>query len=573
MTQNPASSGTKFAFSAVTTLFFMWGFITCMNDLLIPKFKTDFDLNQFQANTVQFAFFGAYFLVSLLYFLISASKGDPINKIGYQNGLVLGLVIAGIGCFMFYPAAQIYQFWLFLAALGVLGAGVTIIQIAANPYVTILGPERSGSSRLNLAQGFCSLGYVIAPFIGGILIFGSEVFEGTPVEPAVATETIGLVETLVTETEKTTLTGEDATKALEKTKAVLTDAKAKGLDMPMANELRELSMTLVEAQQEAGLATPLAEESQSKANEIIRGLQLAELDSLKAPYLGLGAAFLIIAAVFKMISLPSFTQEGKIEPGITAFKHKHFVWGWLAIFFYVGSEVTIGSILVNYLGDPSVANLPENEADKYLSFCWGGLMIGRLMGAISLGDMKESKKLPYMILAAVISTGIIYTCATFKQLLTVGEHINPMDILPFIGLIALSFIFFKLGKSSAGRMVGLFALVAAALTVFSMSTSGSYALWSILGIGLFNSIMWSNIFSLSIKGLGKDTSQGSSLLVMMIVGGALMPLAQGWLTDSYGIRASLGIVLLGYVYLVWYGFFAPKAMDTEEDITPVAAGH
>ena len=470
----------RFAFISVTALFFMWGFITCMNDLLIPKFKADFALSQTQANTVQFAFFGAYFLISLIYFLISAAKGDPINKIGYKNGLVLGLVIAGIGCFLFYPAAETHQFPLFLGALGVLGAGVTIIQIAANPYVTILGPEASGSSRLNLSQGFCSLGYVIAPFIGGIMLFGSDVFKG--------------------------------------------------------------------------------------ANKV-------GLESLKAPYVGLGIVFILIAVIFKMIALPNFTHEGKIAPGITAFKHKHFVWGWLAIFFYVGSEVTIGSILINYLGDKGVMGLTESESAKYLSFCWGGLMIGRLMGAISLGDIKESRKFPYMVLAAVVSTGIIYACATFKQLLTTGQHIHPMDIMPFIGLVALSFVFFYIGKSSASRMVGLFAFVAAALTIFSMSTHGEYALWSILGIGLFNSIMWSNIFSLSIHGLGKDTSQGSSLLVMMIVGGALMPLAQGWLTDSYGIRASLGIVLFGYLYLIFFGFFAPKAKGSEGDRIKVGAGH
>ena len=568
MTQESAPNSNKFAFATVTSLFFMWGFITCLNDLLIPKFKTDFDLNQFQANTVQFAFFGAYFLVSLIYFLISAAKGDPINRIGYKNGLVLGLIIAGVGCAMFYPAAQIYKFWLFLAALGVLGAGVTIIQIAANPYVTILGPEKSGSSRLNLAQGFCSLGYVIAPFIGGILIFGSEVFDSPDLESSIANETTAHFQSFIAETEKAFTPEGDAKDSFEESVRILEDVteKDKGLDMHAANQLRLASKALFEKQQEEGILTPLGKESFEKGSAIVRGLQLEELSSLKAPYLGLAVAFFLIAIVFKFISLPTFTQEGKIEPGITAFKHKHFVWGWLAIFFYVGSEVTIGSILVNYLGDPTVANLPENEADKYLSFCWGGLMIGRLMGAISLGEMKESKKLGYMILAAVVSTLIIYACATFKQYLTVGEHINPADILPFIGLIALSFLFFKLGKSSAGKMVGLFALVAATLTVFSMSTSGNYALWSILGIGLFNSIMWSNIFSLSIKGLGKDTSQGSSLLVMMIVGGALMPLAQGWLTDSYGIRASLGIVLLGYVYLVWYGFFAPKAKETTEEV-------
>lgn len=574
MSQNSAPSGTRFAFSAVTTLFFMWGFITCMNDLLIPKFKEDFNLTQFQANLVQFAFFGAYFLVSLVYFLISASKGDPINKIGYKNGLVLGLLISGVGCAMFYPAAQIHQFWLFLTALGVLGAGVTLIQIAANPYVTILGPEKSGSSRLNLAQGFCSLGYVIAPFIGGILIFGSDVFEGSrEIEAPVAAEAIEHFQTIFDESEKSPVDSESALKALADSKEIFVSAKEDGLDMATADDLRDLLKDLTEEQSNAGVVTPLTQDAFKKADSIVSELQLEELDSLKAPYLGLGVAFFVIAAIFKMISLPSFTQEGKIEPGITAFKHKHFVWGWLAIFFYVGSEVTIGSILVNYLGDETVMGLSESESAKYLSFCWGGLMIGRLMGAISLSGLKESKKFPYMVLAAVISTGIIYACASFKQVLTTGSHINPMDILPFIGLIILSFFFFALGKSSAGKMVGLFALVAAALTIFSMSTTGNYALWSILGIGLFNSIMWSNIFSLSIKGLGKDTSQGSSLLVMMIVGGALMPLAQGYLTDTYGIRASLGIVLLGYVYLVWYGFFAPKAKDSEDDEGSVANCH
>jgi len=575
MATHSSSSSTRFAFATVTFLFFIWGFITCLNDLLIPKFKTDFDLNQLQANMVQFAFFGAYFIVSLIYFLISAAKGDPINRIGYKNGLVLGLIIAGIGCAMFYPAAQIYKFWLFLTALGVLGAGVTIIQIAANPYVTILGPEKSGSSRLNLAQGFCSLGYVIAPFIGGILIFGSEVFDAPNLDDAVIAETSSHFQTFISETENAFTPTGDNLDSYKESVRILADAanQEKGIDLHAANELRLSAKALVEVQEEKGLLTPLAKESFEKGNELVRNLQLEELDSLKAPYLGLGIAFFVIAIVFKFISLPTFTQEGKIEPGITAFKHKHFVWGWLAIFFYVGSEVTIGSILVNYLGDPSVANLPEHEADKYLSFCWGGLMIGRLMGAISLGEMKESKKLTYMIIAAIASTLVIYTCATFKEYLTVGEHINPVDILPFIGLIILSFIFFKLGKSSAGKMIGLFALVAATLTVFSMSTSGNYALWSILGFGLFNSIMWSNIFSLSIKGLGKDTSQGSSLLVMMIVGGALMPLAQGALTDIYGIRASLSIVLLGYVYLAWYGFLAPKAKDSDDEEAAVAAAH
>ena len=480
MTTQPARSSNRFAFMTVTALFFMWGFISCMNDLLIPKFKADFNLTQFQANLVQFAFFGAYFLVSLAYFLISAAKGDPINKIGYKNGLVLGLVISGIGCLLFYPAAETKMYALFLGALIVLGSGITIIQIAANPYVTILGPEETGPSRLNLSQGLNSLGYVITPLVGGILLFGS--------------------------------------------KEIYTSSGG--------------------------------------------------VDAVKVPYVGLGVAFLLLAGIFKVISLPNFKQEGKVEAGIKVFRHKHFFWGWLAIFFYVGSEVTIGSILINYLADKGVMGMPEETSAKYLSFYWGGTMIGRLMGAISLSNVQQSRKYLFMALAAIGATAVIFANATFKENLTHGHYIDPKTILPYIGMVVMSFVFFVLGRSNPGKMVGLFALVAMALTALSMGTSGEFALWSIIGIGLFNSIMWSNIFSLSIRGLGKDTSQGSSLLVMMIVGGAIMPLIQGALMDQFGVRASLSIVFVGYAYLVYFGFFGARADEiAAEGGARVSGGH
>lgn len=463
MKENTKTANTRWAFGSVTTLFFVWGFITCMNDLLIPKFKANFELTQFQANLVQSAFFGAYFLISLLYFIVSATKGDPIGKIGYKNGLVIGLLISGLGCFLFYPAALTHAYPLFLGALFVLGSGITIIQIAANPYVSILGPEESAPSRLNLSQGLNSLGYVIAPLIGGILLFGSNVFGSS-----------------------------------------------------------------------------------------------GNIESVNAPYIGLAIAFALLAFAFSRMTLPSFQQSGKIEKGVQAFKHPHFVWGWLAIFFYVGSEVTVGSILINYLADPSVMGLAENSAAHYLSFYWGGLMIGRLMGAISLSSIAEKKKIPLMILAALASTAIIFANATFKEKLTHGVYIEVSDILPYLVMVAVSFVFFILGRSNPGRMVGIFAVVATVLTALSMASTGQTALWSIVGIGLFNSIMWSNIFTLSIRGLGTHTSQGSSLLVMMIVGGALMPAAQGALMDHVGVRASLAIVLVGYLYLMFFGFFASR---------------
>lgn len=447
-------TGNRVAFATVTSLFFMWGFISCMNDLLIPKFKAEFDLTQFQANLVQFFFFGAYFLVSIFYFIISAAKGDPINKIGYKNGLIIGLILTAGACLVFIPAANAKSYPLFLTALCLLGCGVTLIQIAANPYISILGPEKSASSRLNLSQGLNSLGYVLTPLIGGYFLF--------------------------------------------------------------------------------------------------KGQDDAGLESVKAPYIGLAIVLFAIAAAIKFIKLPTFRQEGKVEAGVKVFRHPHFKWGWFAIFFYVGAEVTVGSILVNYLGDSEIAGLTEEEGVKYLSFYWGGLMIGRLMGAISLSGLAEAKKFPMMIGAALISMIIIFISAKGDSDLTVSE------VSPYLITVVLSFVFFKLGNAMPGRMVGLFALVAAVLSVLAMTTSGEFALWSIVGIGLFNSIMWSNIFTLSIRGLGDDTSQGSSLLVMMIVGGAILPLIQGFMMDSMGVRLSLSIVLVSYLYLAFFGFVGSK---------------
>ena len=461
MKTQETSVNIRFAFSTVTVLFFMWGFITCMNDLLIPKFKADFELTQFQANLVQSAFFGAYFITSLLYFLTSAAFGDPINRIGYKNGLVCGLAVSGLGCLLFYPAAETHAYPLFLAALLVLGSGITIIQIAANPYVSVLGSEESAPSRLNLSQGLNSLGYVVAPLIGGLLLFGSKVYE----------------------------------------------------------------------------------------TDLAGGIQ-----TVKLPYLGLCVTFWILAVAFFFIRLPAFRNTETTRAGVHAFKHPHFVWGWLAMFFYVGSEVTIGSILINYLGQDHVLGLPANQADKYLSFYWGGLMIGRLMGAITLSNLKASRKSLFMGLAAIAATMVIYLNTTFKEHFTVGHFLHIADILPYLGLVALSFVFFVIGQSKPGKMVGIFASIALILTGISIGSSGELALWSIVGIGFFNSIMWSNIFTLSIRGLGNDTAQGSSLLVMMIVGGALMPALQGALMDAWGVRLSLGIVVIGYLYLVFFGF-------------------
>lgn len=455
------SSNNRSAFAIITTLFFMWGFITCLNDILIPHLKNAFDLMYWQAMLVQLAFFGAYFVVSLLYYIYSASSGDPIARVGYQKALVAGLLLSGIGCALFFPAASVHSYGFFLAALFVLASGITIIQIAANPYVAILGAPETASGRLNFAQGLNSLGYVIAPVIGGALIFGST---------------------------------------------------------------------------------------------------LAGAESVKAPYLALAGAFVLLALVFGFIRLPRVdTGEEFVRENVLT-KYPEFKFGMIAIFCYVGAEVAVGSVLVNYLELEEVMGYDHITAGKFLSFYWGGLMIGRFMGAISLSSMKSpAKKSLLMLAAAVIGTLVIFV-ASSRDWFSGEQLLRFSDITIYIIMVALSYGAFFLGRSKPGRMVGIFSLVIIGLLALTMGSTGTLAMWALIGIGLFNSVMWSNIFTLSIDGLGKDTSQGSSLLVMMIVGGALLPPLQGIIADwdAVGLKYSLIVPMAAYVYLGWYGWNKAK---------------
>jgi len=261
-------------FAIMTVLFFMWGFMTVFNDILIPRFKEAFALNYFEVMFVQFAFFGAYFIGSLLYFLISAIAGDPIARLGYKNGVVIGLLSSAVGSALFWPAATAHSYPAFLAGLFIVGLGFAMLQIAANPYVTLLGPERTASSRLNLAQAFNSLGTTAGPLIGGYLI------------------------------------------------------------------LRYFART---------------------------GAHGAE--SVKVPYLLFCIVFMVLAAIFSTIRLPH-VGEGKIEPGIGALRCPHVILGVIAIFMYVGGEVSVGSAIINFLGQPNVAAMSAIDASKYVALFW-----------------------------------------------------------------------------------------------------------------------------------------------------------------------------------------------------------
>lgn len=458
----------------LTSLFFMWGFITSMNDILIPYLKKVFELSYFQVMLVQSFFFGAYFVCSLVYFIISARTGDPIARIGYKKGIITGLLIAAVGCLMFYPAANLKMYGYFLFALFVLGVGFTLLQITANPYVAILGKPETASSRLNLSQALNSLGHTTAPIIGGYLVFTFFTKFGKPL-----------------------------------------------LNKAGQQVTTDLGLTLT--------AT-----------------------SVQLPYLVFAGLFIILALVISLARLPKFSETTTMEKGAGALQFPHVRLGMLAIFLYVGAEVSIGSVFINYLKE--LRDFPEVMAKSFLAFYWGGAMIGRFLGAISLSDeQNQAKKVLGMIVTSAAVFAFIYLAVYLE---------NGMDfkmIAPFMIFLVLNLIAFRFGRSLPNRTMTVFAFVIIGLLATALLSHGVMAMWPIIAIGLFNSIMWSNIFTLTIRNLGKYTSQASSLLVMMILGGAVIPPLQGKVADLVGIHYSYFVPAISYIYLAWYGWKGYKS--------------
>ena len=459
------------SFAIMTSLFFLWGFMTVFNDILIPRFKEAFTLDYFHAMLVQLAFFGAYFIGSLIYFIISATTGDPIAKIGYKNGVVIGLLISATGSGLFWPAANALSYPMFLAALFIVGLGFAMLQIAANPYVTILGEEKTASSRLNLAQGFNSIGTTIGPLIGGFLIF--QYFAKTGAHGA---------------------------------------------------------------------------------------------ESVKIPYLAFCLIFLTLAGIFFFIKLPHI-GEGHIEPGAGALKYPHVVLGVIAIFMYVGGEVSVGSAIINFLGQKTVAGLSAMDASKYVSIYWGGLMIGRFMGAVELSEMKRAKKQILLIVIPLIAFLLLWAAksapldalhgGTSGSVFTLWREAfvaNAPVFATYLPFIGLCWLLFQFGRAQAGRTLTIFSMTVVALLLTAIIVGGPVAMWCVVAIGLFTSIGWSNTFSLALEGTGIYKSQVSSLLVMAILGGAVLPPLQGKIADvTHNLQLSFIVPLIAYAYVAFYG--------------------
>src|SRR3984885_6011106 len=398
----------------VTTLFFMWGFLTCLNDILIPHLKSIFELSYAKAMLIQFAFFSAYFLFSVPWSRV-------VNTIGYKTTMVVGLLTMAVGAFLFVPPASVVSYPLFLTALLILAAGITGLQVSANPYVDLLGKPETASSRLDLTQAFNSLGTTIAPKIGGLLVLSAA---------------------------------------------------------PLAIEqLRQL--------------TP----------QELHAYRVQQAASVKLPYVVIGVTLLLLAMLIGVSRLPKIenatTGSGGSEKD-SIWKHPNLLFGAIGIFTYVGAEVSIGSFLVNYFGLPEIAGFSARTAAGYVSFFWGGSMLGRFLGA-----------------------GLL-------------QRFRPRYLL------------------------ALCAIVAGALVTASMLLSGHSAMWSILAVGFFNSIMFPTIFSLGEAELGTLSGSGSGILNMAIVGGAILPVTQGVIADHVGLHHAFVLPLICYLYIVFYALSGSK---------------
>jgi FHS family L-fucose permease-like MFS transporter len=422
------------AFIFLTSLFFLWGFITVLVDSLIPRLKDVFEMSYAKTVLVQFAFFVAFFVFSL-------PAGFILSKIGYKKGIVLGLVTMAIGCLLFYPAAEHRLFSVFLVGYFTLAGGITILQVAANPFVALLGSEEGASSRLNLSQAFNSLGTTIAPVVGALFLLSDSVK---------SSEEIGLL----TETQKS-------------------------------------------------------------------AYYISEAATVQTPFLLIAGFILLLAVIFLFTRLPILIEESPKGGYFKLLKNKMMLMGALGIFVYVGAEVAIGSFLVNYFYDSGLAPIvaenetmmniantiantfnqtfsgkdPKSLLGIFVIFYWGGAMIGRFVGAYLTKIM------------------------------------------------------------AAGKVLSIFAMLAITMILISINTTGLFSMWSILAVGLFNSIMFPTIFTLSLEGLGDLKAQASGLLCMAIVGGAIIPFFFGNLIDGFGFKTAFILTIVCYGYILFYGRF------------------
>ncbi|NBB30092.1 MFS transporter [Cellulophaga sp. BC115SP] len=449
---NSSTQSNQSALYTLVTVWFFWSFVAASNGILIPLFKDKFELQQWQAQLVDFAFYAAYFVGSILYFVVSGIiKGDVLNRIGYKNGIIYGLIISAVGTILFYPAAELKSFPILLSALFIVGLGFSLQQTATQPFMIALGDPATGAQRINLGGAVNNLGGTIGPALISYAIFGS----------------------------------------------ISADA-AKN----------------------------------------------ASIDSVKAPYLILGVVFALFAVFFKLSKLPRITNDEDVEIGTGALKYPQLLLGMSAIFVYVGVEVTIGSNLGEYL--KVTENLESSQIAKYVSLFWGSMMVGRWTASIGNFNFSQSTQTILKVIVPFVAFAIVLGVNALG-----GSAVQ--DLLPYGFCVVMMIAAFFASQEKPVKTLLIYTACGALTSLLGVIFTGKIALFLLISGGLFCSVLWPSIFSLGTAGLGKYTNQGAAFLIMMILGGAVIPVVQGILADSIGIQLSYLLAVACFGYLFFFG--------------------
>ncbi len=496
------------ALYTLMTVWFFWSFVAASNGILIPLFKDKFVLTQTQAQLVDFAFYAAYFIGSVLYLLFSRLMGgDILNKIGYKNGIVIGLLISAVGTLLFYPAAQMASYNLLLSGLFIVGLGFSLQQTATQPFMIALGSPETGAQRINLGGAVNNLGGTIGPALVSFAIFGS--------------------------------ISKDAV-----ANASIEDVKIPYLCLGVLFALMALFFWL------SKLPRIKNDEDVQVGNSVI-GLPLAFL----VLCVGVAVVTTIETAIMFTFGLmlvlmlgylvnAVISKSGAIQNPTSVLQYPQAILGMTAIFVYVGVEVTIGSNLGEYL--KQTERLDSSEISKFVSLFWGSMMIGRWTASISNFNPSESLKKILIVVVPFIAFAIVLIVNSLYS----GD---VTDLFPYAACIAVMILAYFASGEKPVRLLLIFTALGAAMAIIGVMTTGKVALFSLISGGLFCSVLWPSIFSLGTAGLGKFTNQGAALLIMMILGGSIIPVVQGKIADSYGIQQSYLLAVACFVYLFVFG--------------------
>lgn len=543
MNDNLHRKGIHPAFYVLITVFFFWGFVAASNGIFIPFCKNHFDLNQLESQLIDFSFYGAYFIGSLLLYLFSAVRGEDIlNKVGYRKGIVIGLLISVVGALLLIGAVNIgigmanktLAFFLILAAFFIVALGFSLQQVAANPFAVVMGDPATGAHRLNLAGGVNSFGTAIGPLIISVLLFGSA---------------------------SGTATGATDISGVNKVYFLLA-----GLFLAVALLFAFSKMPEVTSHEHFE-KTKKASNALLLITAFFLLIVVGIVTSYRLPLFILG----IVGILFVLIY--SNKRAEKSPEGWGAMKYPQLALGMIAIFVYVGTEVTIQSnmgALLEWKGFLTPEGLGASQIDPYISLYWGSLMIGRWAGAITAFNIRKSTRKVLFVIVPFVAYAVVLLVNDLK-----GNDYRAL--FPFIPCIIIQILGFFWGQEKPAKTLMIFGFLGIIAMILGLCTKGELATFAFISGGLFCSVMWPNIFALSIAGLDKYTSQGSAFLIMMILGGALIPPVQGGLADipTIGIHASYIIPVITFAFLAFFayrvkGILKSQGIDYE---SAISSGH